>query len=323
MKILGLLFVFVILIRAQAGELRIGIVGLDGSHCIQFARLLQGKGNPEHVAGARIVAAFKGGSPDIASSAQRVDGFARDLTGNYGVVLCNTIEEVAAQVDAVMILSIDGRTHLEQAKRVFPFHKPVFVDKPAAASLGDAIALFKLAEENKVPCFTASSLRFGPAMDEAKRAPIGRVQSVFSYGSARTEPHHPDFFWYGIHPVEALYAVMGTGCKTIVRTHTDDVDVLTGVWADGRTGTVRGSRNGSSQPGLIVFGTKGIVEKKPGGDYAPLLREIIRFFQTGIAPVPAKESIEVLAFMEAADESKRQNGRPVALDQVMAAALAR
>lgn len=323
MKILRSLLFLLPLVLGRAEDIRIGIIGLDSSHCIQFAKLLQGKDNPEHVAGARIVAAFKGGSPDVESSAQRVEGFAQDLAAHYGVKLCATIEEVVAQSDAIMILSVDGRTHLEQARRVFPAGKPVFVDKPVAASTRDAVALFKLAAESKVPCFTASSFRFGPGMAAVKSAAIGSQQGAFAYGSARTEPHHPDLFWYGIHTVEALYEVMGPGCKTVVRTHTPDADIVTGVWADGRTGTIRGTRNTTAQAGLMVFGSKGVVEKAPGNGYVPLLREIVKFFQTRVAPVPPAESIEVLAFMEAADLSKQRGGQPVALEEVLAPARAR
>ena len=121
-----------------SAEIRIGIVGTDTSHALQFAKLLQGDG-PDRVSGARIVAAYKGGSPDIPNSANRVDGFAAELASTYGVALCETIEEVVAQADAIMILSLDGRRHLEQARKVFPSGKPVFVDKPVAASVADAV----------------------------------------------------------------------------------------------------------------------------------------------------------------------------------------
>ena len=120
-----------------------------------------------------------------------------------------------------------------------------------------------------------------------------------------------------------LYAAMGPGCQTVVRTHTVDADLVTGVWSDGRTGTVRGNRNGTSQSGLTVFGTKGVAVKAAGHSYAPLLREIVGFFKTGISPVPAEEAIEVLAFMEAADESKRRGGQPVAIEEIMKTAAAR
>jgi hypothetical protein len=68
---------------------------------------------------------------------------------------------------------------------------------------------------------------------------------------------------------------------------------------------------------VILFGAKAVAEQKAGGDYAPLVREIIAFFNGGNAPVRAEETIELFAFMEAADESKRQGGKPVAISEVL------
>lgn len=308
------------LIPLGATELRIGIIGTDSSHCIQFAKIFNDPRNPEHVEGARIVAAYKGGSAEIQSSASRVDSFAAELEKTFGVRICLTIDDVVAQVDAIMILSADGRKHLPQAKEVFGSRKPIFVDKPAGGTLAQAIELFRLAKENDVAVFSASSLRFGQAMSKLKAEPIGEIQGAFSYGPAHTEPHHPDLFWYGIHSVEALYAIMGVGCQVVVRTSTPDADVVTGTWSDGRTGTMRGIRNASHHYGLIVFGSKNIVTREPERSYAPLLRQILAFFQTGIAPVAPAETIETLAFMEAADESKRRGGLPISIADVVKAA---
>jgi len=48
--------------------------------------------------------------------------------------------------------------------------------------------------------------------------------------------------------------------------------------------------------------------------YKPLLTEIIQFFQTGNPHVKAEDTLEICAFMEAADESKRRKGASVNLD---------
>src|SRR4051812_8906902 len=130
--------------RAAEPELRVGLIGLDTSHTIAFARLLNDPKNKEHVEGATIVAGFKGGSPDIAESATRVEGFTKQLVDTYHVKLYDTIEELARNVDAIMILSVDGRPHLDEFRRVISAHKPVFIDKPLAASLRDAIEIFRL-----------------------------------------------------------------------------------------------------------------------------------------------------------------------------------
>ena len=166
-------------------------------------------------------------------------------------------------------------------------------------------------------CFSSSSLRYYPGLVELKQADVGIVKGAVSTGPSHLEPHHPDFFWYGVHPAEALYAVMGTGCERVVRTAAPDTDVVTGLWSGGRVGTLIGIRNAAAPYRVTLFGTKAVVDQKPGGDYAPLVREVMKFFQTGIAPVPASETIALFAFMEAADESKRRGGQPVKLSEVM------
>ena len=137
------------------------------------------------------------------------------------------------------------------------------------------------------------------------------------------EEHHPDLFWYGIHPTEALFTALGRGCESVARTHTADTDVVTGTWSDGRTGVLLALRTKPLPHKVSVFGAKAAAEQKPGGDsYAPLVREIVRFFQTGVAPVSLEETLEIHAFMEAADESKRRGGAVVKLSEVLEKAAA-
>jgi predicted dehydrogenase len=314
-----LLPLFCCIASAGAADLRIGVVGLDTSHTVSFAKLLNEPSNPRHISGGLITRAWKGGSPDIEASASRVNGFAAEMSGSYGVKLCNSIEDVMQDVDAVMILSLDGRTHLEEARRIFPFHKPVFIDKPLAASLRDAIAIFRLAQQLQTPCFSASAERFASDILKLKQAKIGHLNGVSTFGPAAIEPHHPDLYWYGIHAVEKCYALMGMGCETVVRIHTADTDVVTGVWHDGRVATVRGNRNTKYAFGVTEFGSEAVVVGEQAEGYEGLLTEILQFFRTGIAPVSHAETIEVLTFMEAADESKRRGGVPVSLADVLRA----
>ncbi|MBL9188611.1 MAG: Gfo/Idh/MocA family oxidoreductase [Opitutaceae bacterium] len=301
----------------SAADLRLGLIGLDTSHVIAFTKVYNDPKTPDHVPGGRVVAAFKGGSPDIPSSATRIDGFTKQLTETYGVKLYDSIEELARNVDAILIESVDGRPHLEQFKRTLAAKKPVFIDKPLAGSLRDGLEIARLAREHGIPVFSSSSLRYGPEPLAPKLEKIGAVKSVYSVGPAEYEKSHPDLFWYGIHAVEALYTVMGPGCIRLVRTQTADADVVTGVWADGRVGTMQGNRNGYKGYGLTILGTKGAVTAGEKHSYRGLTLEIMKFFQTGVPPVPLDTTIEILAFMEAADESKRRGGAPVAIADVM------
>ncbi len=313
------LFGFVIAASgAFAADLRVGMIGLDTSHVIAFTRTLNVTTNKEHVPGARVVAAFKSFSPDIPSSADRVEGYTKQIQEQFGVKLVNSVEELCQQVDVVMLENVDGRPHLELARPVIKAGKRLFIDKPVAGSLKDTLEIFRLAKEAGVPVFTASSYRYYDSMVELRKAPIGDVRSAISFGPAHLEKTHPDLYWYGIHPTEALFTMMGTGCETVTRVATEENDVVVGLWSGGRVGTLQGLRGKATPHKVIVFGSKTWAEQKQGNDsYAPLIKEVVKFFQTGISPVPPEETIEMFAFMEAADESKRQGGKPVKIADVI------
>jgi hypothetical protein len=276
-----------------------------------FTQILNDPKAPLELAGVRVVAGFPGGTPDNPSSWGRVKKYTEDLRAK-GIEIVDSIDELLKKVDVVLLESVDGRPHLEQARPVIAAGKPLFIDKPMAASLADGMEIFRLAKEKNVPCFSSSSLRFGAQVQAVrnKTSPWGDVKSCTAWGPYSTEPHHPDLFWYGIHGVETLYTIMGPGCKTVVRAAPDKV---IGTWADGRTGTYQGKKG----YGAEIEGSKGkgTIDKFEG--YKPLVVEIVKFFKTGKAPVSAEETTELLAFMEAADESKRQNGAPVSIESVM------
>ena len=300
----------------QAGDLRIGIIGLDTSHVTAFTRLINDAKSKDHVPGGRVVAAFKGGSADIESSASRVEEYTSQLQTNFGVKIVPTIEELCQQVDVVLLESVDGRPHLEQARPVIQAGKPLFIDKPLAGSLRDAVEIYRLARAAKVPVFTSSSYRFYDSLVAVQKTNIGDIRAAISWGPAHLEAHHPDLFWYGIHPTEALFTILGPGCESVSRTTTDDTDVITGHWSGGRVGTLHALKHGGAHK-VVVFGSKGIAEQKGSGDYAPLVREIMKFFQTGVAPVSSEESLAIYTFMEAADESKRRGGATVKLKELL------
>jgi predicted dehydrogenase len=298
--------------------LRVGIIGLDTSHVIAFTKLLNNSSSPDHVPGARVVAAFKGGSPDIESSRTRIDGYTAELRDQWKVEIVDSIPALCEKVDAVLLESVDGRPHLEQVKPVLAARKPVFIDKPLAASYRDAFEIAQLARQAGVPWFSSSSLRFWEEVERLKSSPeAGAILGVQTHGPAPTEPHHPDLMWYGIHAVEMLFTVLGSGCETVTRVHTEGADVVVGKWKDGRLGVVRGIRNGKQDYGMTLFGEKAILhsENKPFG-YRPLLVEIVKFFQTGVPPVDPEDTLEMFAFMQAADLSKAKGGASVRLAHV-------
>ena len=299
---------------ASAAELRIGMIGLDTSHVPAFTDILNNPQNKAHVPGAKVVGAFKGGSPDIESSASRVDGFTKTLVEKYNVKLYDTIEELCKNVDAVFIESVDGRPHLAQAIPVIKAGKPLFIDKPMGGTLKDVLEIFRLAKEAKVPVWSSSSLRYGKAVQAVRGGSIGKVTHAETTSPASLEKTHPDLFWYGVHGCESLFTVMGTGCESVKRGTTADGKIeVTGKWAGGRTGVFREAKGYTG----LAKGDKGEAQIGAYDGYAPLVAEAIKAFQTGVVPVKPEETIELFAFMEAADESKRRGGAEVTIAEVL------
>ena len=297
-------------------SLRVGLIGLDTSHSIAFTKALNADDAAADIAHCRVVIAYPQGSVDIESSASRIPGYTKQIA-DMGIKIASSIQEVVAQVDVVLLETNDGRPHLEQAMEVILAGKPLFIDKPVAASLADAIAIFRFAAKHKVPCFTSSSLRYSKGAVAVRNGSIGKVHGAMAFSPAHLEPTHPDLFWYGIHGVEALFTVMGTGCKEVSRVSTKDTEYVTGVWQGGRVGTFRGIRGYKGGYGGTAFGDKGIAEIGPYQGYRPLVVDIVNFFRSGVVPVQSEESLEIYAFMEAADESKRLGGKAVTLESIM------
>ena len=306
---------------AEPASLRAGMIGLDTSHVPAFAKIFNNAKATGDLAGIKIVVGYPGGT-DIPASRDRVKGFTEQLRG-MGIEIVDTIPQLLEKVDVVLLESVDGRIHLQEAAPVIKAGKPLFIDKPAAGSLADAIAIYELAKKHNVPCFSSSSLRFAPGIQELlKNEKLGTIAGAVTWGSCSYQEGTPDMFFYGIHGIEPLYALMGTGCETVTRIQTKDTDLVSGVWKDGRVGTYRGIRRNKADFGAMAFGSKGIVQAGREGGYEELCREIARFFKTRKLPVDPEETIEIFAFMEAADESKRQGGAPVSLKDVLTKARA-
>jgi hypothetical protein len=295
-------------VAAGGAELRIGIIGCDTSHVVAFTETLNNAEAKGHVPGGKVVAAYKGGSADIPSSISRVEEYSKTLREKYGVKFYDRIEEMCQDVDVVLLESVDGRPHLEQVKPVLQAGKPVFIDKPMAASRSEVIEIFRLAKEKKVPLFSSSALRFARDTQAVRNGSIGKVSYAETYGPCEVEPHHPDLFWYGVHGAESLFTIMGTGCETVQRQTTPDGKIeVVGTWSGGRKGVFREDKGFHG----VAKGEKGETAAGSFDGYEPLVAAIMKFFQTGVAPVPPEETIEIFAFMEAADESKNKGGAPV------------
>ncbi len=289
--------------------MKVGMVGLDNSHCIIFAGMLNNPGHEYHVPGAQVVGGYRGGSLLFSLSRSRIDGFTQELTQQYGVTLYDSIEELAQDVDAILLESTDGRQHLEQFRRM-AIGKPVYIDKPFTTSTAEAAEIIRLADKTHTPIMSCSSQRFAAGisdlLDQGEH-----VVSCEAFGYTPILEDYPGFFWYGVHSAEILFSFLGPGCGQVRCLPYKDTDVIIGEWNDGRVGVVRGTRFKKDEYGCVVHteaGAKLGIAKSAPPTFFFLLHKILEFFKTGVSPFNIQETLGIVAFLEAANASKEQSG---------------
>ena len=295
--------------------MKIGIVGLDTSHCVAFTRLLNDPLQEYHVPGGKVVAAFAGGSSLFSLSRDRVAGFADELTRAHGIALVGSIEELASTVDAILLESVDGRQHLEQFGRLAS-GKPVFIEKPFATSVQDARDMMRISKDTGTPLMSCSSVRYAAGIADLLE-PGERVESCEAFGRAALLDDYPGLFWYGVHSAEILFSMMGPGCRAVRCVAHPGMDVVIGEWRDGRLGVVRGTRLTHGDFGCVVHTESatrvGLASGVPPY-YHLMLKRVLEFFQTGMSPINIDETLGITAFLEAAELSREQGGRTVETD---------
>jgi len=293
--------------------IKVGMVGLDTSHCPAFTRMLNDAANPYYVPGAQVVGAYPGGSELFSNSRNRVEGFTAQLRDEFGIQMYDSIPALAADVDAILLESVDGRQHLAQFIQT-AVGKPVYIDKPLTTSSSEAVEIACIAQHSDTPIMSCSSLRYAAGIVDL--APGGAVLSCEAFGPAALLDDYPGLFWYGIHSAEMLFAFMGTGCQAARCIATPELDVVIGEWEDGRIGLLKGTRLGKGQFGCVVHTEEGnacgmALSTPPY--YFGLMQQVVRFFETRTSPIDVGETLEIIAFLEAADASRAQGGAVVEL----------
>ena len=315
-KIILLLAALILCINLSAQQIvKIGIIGLDTSHSTAFTELINGS-QESWAEGFKVVAAYPYGSRTIESSYKRIPEYIEKVKA-YDVKIVDSIEELLREVDCVLLETNDGNPHLEQAIEVFRAGKRCFIDKPLGATLGDAIAIYQMADKYGATLFSSSALRSSPINQQLRNGELGEIIGADCYSPHSVEPTHPDFGFYGIHGVETLYTILGTGCQSVSRTSTEQGDVVTGKWNDGRIGTFRAIVKGPHIYGGTAYTTKRAITAGGYVGYKVLLKEILDYFRTGKVPVSREETIEIFAFMKASNMSKERGGEPVTIQEAM------
>lgn len=297
--------------------LRLGIIDFDSSHAVEFTRRFNhvGMAADRCVDGARVVLGWPG---DSRMAPERIQQHL-PLVEECGVRIVREPEEMLGQIDAVLILSLCGAAHLERARSFLNHRIPVFIDKPFANSWDDACELALLARQQQTLLFHASGLRYTADMLELqqKLPALGKIEGAFSYGPGWQSAGNPGLLHYGIHTVEQLFALLGRGCVEVQSCRTATADCVTGVWADGRTGTVRVARAGHTGYGLTVFTTGGILQQTVSTRdcYTNLCRAIVESFRSRQPAVRPAETLEVIRFILGAERSLQRAGATVQLNE--------
>lgn len=325
--------------RLHAAEpVKVGILGLDNYQAIEYAAFFNNPKAEESLSGLRVSAVYPVTSPDYPKSAEFTQMWLAQLQNQYKgdpsvkpVEIVNSLDELLARCDGVMIWTLDGTKHLEQAAAVIKAGKPLFIGRPVAAEPKDAAAIYKLAAEAKVPFWSCSQHRFSPGFSGMRNHPeVGKVIGCDVYGGfAVMNVPAADKFTVPLHSIETLYAIMGPGVEKLSCVSSPTAEVVTATYKDGRVATYRGIKDGTVKYSATVFGDKGVstagiyghgVPVKgivPTDDkymgYGGLAIELAKFFKTKEPPVSAAETLEIFAFLQAMEESRAQNGATVTL----------
>jgi hypothetical protein len=191
--------------------------------------------------------------------------------------------------------------------------KPVFIDKPFAVTTADAASIIERATETNTPLMSCSSLRFAEGITELAQSHMD-ILACEAFGPAPVLPDYPGYYWYGIHGAEILFLMMRGGCQTVRTLTTDKMDVISGVWQDSRSGIILGTRFEGYEFGCLIHTLHGArlgIARDTPPYHACLLKEIVRFFQSGQSPVDVRDTYQIIAFLEAANQSRAENGAPV------------
>jgi predicted dehydrogenase len=286
----------------MAEPIKIAMIGMDTSHAIEFTRRMQDRECPyqQFVDGMRVVTCLRFVTPFTNEAV--LDERQAQLE-KWEVKVTTSFDEAVADCDAIMIEINDPSFHLEYVQKCAELGKPVFLDKPLADTLENGKAIVELAKKKTCKIFSASSLRFSPALRKA-HATIPYPSSCVVYGPLGAAPAGSSIVWYGVHTFEMLQRAMGRGAKSLFvkkdaagitaiveypGNRRGVVELPEGAWVWG--GSLRSKEN--AFPFVVDMGRA----------YSDLLVEVGKFFETGKAPVELEDTLEVMAMLDASQRS--------------------
>jgi predicted dehydrogenase len=294
--------------------MRIGAIGVDSSHLPEFTKRINTL-QQEAKTHCRVTHVFDPGGHDLADAPKWLETTTRD----YNVKQVDTLQDLLASVEGVMVLSVNGNKHLSQALPCLERGLPTYIDKPLTCNLSEAKQLLAAAREHQARCYSASSLRFAPEVESARSdKDLGKLITIDAFGPGERHELMAGLFFYGVHTIEMVDAIWGPGVRRVSAIHLPDRDLLDLDYHDGRYARLRMERKGSYDFGATVHGEKKVRQFRV--DFTPvytrLVLGMVKFFEGGAPPAPLRDIIENVAVMEAGNRSMQQDGAWVDVETV-------
>ena len=271
---------------------RIGLIGLDSSHAEDFLRHV----NVERRHPDLRITAMQGAAPD------RLDALCQISTD---VVPFQRIDDLIAQVDAVIVGDRDGSLHRAHAFPAITAGLPVFIDKPLATSLADGIAIVAAARSHGTPLLSGSALRW-QAETRRLKALIATLEppiKLVAHGTWYPDSPYGGAIFYAIHAIELALELLGAEFADVERASRSPYAVRYRVGSNRVTLDFRPlNADGSTSFGVSVrAGTIAFEQAITlGDDYmAPVAACIAQMLCTGRSPMSDDELLAPLRLMDA------------------------
>jgi len=280
--------------------LRMGLVDLCTSHPGSFVPILR------QMDGVEVAAVYDSG-------AARPDGYAEQFAAEHAIPhACERLEDMLDLVDAAIVHSADWDSHLDRARPFIEAGKPVYIDKPVVANLRDLNELLNLEAKHGTLIMGGSSLRWAAEVQELRDRVAERGEVVSAFGSGPG-----DFFNYGIHTIEMLGGLLGSGVRSVTWVASrGTTDVFHAAYSDGRMALFQlGSPHHEWQVTVTTTGGGATATVDAGKLYEALLRHYLAALETGQAPVPLRDVLESIQVALAAKVSRRTR-QPAFLDEL-------
>lgn len=217
----------------------------------------------------------------------------------FGVERCATIEELCQKSDCIIVLApSDPDKHLGYAQKVLPFGKRTYIDKTFAPDYATAKKIFDIAASHNTPFFSTSALRYATELKE-----ISDVRSVIVTGNGS------NFEEYSIHMVEMAVMLLkdpavrvkveSLARQRICRVQTQNGKDACLVYSPAANYMVMAQQeNGKCRKQLVT-----------SAFFVELLRTILEFFENGVQPFPAEQTLEVMRVRDALLAAEANDGQ--------------